>query len=56
MLTPSPTVRFSPLLNRPVDAPNCALRFSYFSRSSSEEHLKPTLTRPTPPSSSTSEW
>ena len=53
--TPSPTVRFSPLLTRLVVAPNRWLRCSNLSRSAAVWHLYPSLTRPTPPSSSTSE-
>ena len=37
--TPSPTVMFSPRLNRPVVAPNCEQRFSNSAMSSSDEHL-----------------
>ena len=56
MRSPSETSGFSPADIRSVVTPKvCALR-SISSMSSGFSTLNPNLTRPTPPSSSTTEW
>ena len=53
---PSPISGFSPLLIRSTVTPKAGAFFSMSSMSLEYSTFQPNFTRPTPPSSSTTEW